>query len=158
MFPQRTFQRSMAHWQILPNIKEIQFTSVAQSCPTFCYPMDSSTPGFPVHHQLPELAQTHVLWVSDAIQPSHPLLSPSSRPFNLSALGSFPVSQFFAWGGQTGVRWIFRTDFLQDGLVWFPCSPRDSQESSPTPQFSSSAFILSGKIHLYFALSLTCII
>ena len=57
----------MAYWQILPNIKEIQSTSVAQSCPTFCDPMDSSTPGFPVHYQLSELAQIHVLWVSDAI-------------------------------------------------------------------------------------------
>ena len=57
----------MAYWQILPNIKEIQSTSVAQSCPTFCDPMDSSTPGFPVHYQLSEFAQIHVLWVSDAI-------------------------------------------------------------------------------------------
>ena len=54
-----------------------QFSSVAQSCPILCDPMDCSTPGFPVHHQLPELSQTHVHWVSDAIQPSHPLLSPS---------------------------------------------------------------------------------
>ena len=55
-----------------------QFSSVAQSCPTFCDPMDYSTSGFPVHHQLPELAQTHVHRVSDAIQPSHPRSSPSS--------------------------------------------------------------------------------
>ena len=54
-----------------------QFSSVAQSCPTLCDPMNCSTPGLPVHHQLPEFIQTHVLWVSDAIQPSHPLLSPS---------------------------------------------------------------------------------
>ena len=52
-------------------------SSVAQSCPTLCDPMDHSTPGFPVHHQLPEFTQTHVHWVSDAIQPSHPLSSPS---------------------------------------------------------------------------------
>ena len=58
--------------------------SVAQSCPTPCYPKDSSTPGFPVHHQLPELAQTHVHQVGDAIQPSHPLLSPSPPALNLS--------------------------------------------------------------------------
>ncbi|MEQ4767778.1 hypothetical protein ABN071_21555, partial [Providencia rettgeri] len=57
---------------------------VAQSCLTLCNPMDCSTPGFPVHHQLPELAQTHVHRVSDAIQPSHPLLSPSPPTFNLS--------------------------------------------------------------------------
>ena len=61
-----------------------QFSSVAQSCPTLCNPMDCSTPGFPVHHQLPELTQTHVLWVGDTIQPSHPLSSPSPPAFNLS--------------------------------------------------------------------------
>ena len=62
----------------------IQFSSVAQSCLTLCNPMDCSVPGFPVHHQLPELAQTHVHQVSDAIQPSHPLSSPSPPAFNLS--------------------------------------------------------------------------
>ena len=62
----------------------IQFSSVAQSCSTLCDPMDCSTPGFPVHHQLPEFAQTHVHRVSDAIQPSHPLSSPSPPVFNLS--------------------------------------------------------------------------
>ena len=56
---------------------EVQFSSVAQSCPTLCSPMNCSTPGFPVHHQLPKLAQTHVHRVGDAIQPSHTLLSPS---------------------------------------------------------------------------------
>ena len=54
-----------------------QFSSVAQSCLTLCDPMNCSTPGLPVHHQLPEFTQTHVHWVSDAIQPSHPLSSPS---------------------------------------------------------------------------------
>ena len=62
----------------------VQFSSVAQSCPTLCDPMDCSTPGFPVHHQLPELIQTHVHWVSDAIQTSHLLSAPSSFTFNLS--------------------------------------------------------------------------
>ena len=62
----------------------IQFTSVAQSCPTLCDPTDCSTPGFPVHHQLPELAQTHVYQTGDAVQPSHPLSSPSPPDFNLS--------------------------------------------------------------------------
>ena len=61
----------------------VQFSSVAQSCLTLCDPMDCSTPGLPVHHQLPELAQTHVHRVSDAIQPSHPLSSPSPPTFNL---------------------------------------------------------------------------
>ena len=61
-----------------------QFSSVAQSCLTLCDPVDCSTPGVPVHHQLPELAQTHVHQLSDAIQPSRPLLSPSRPAFNLS--------------------------------------------------------------------------
>ena len=60
------------------------FSSVAQSCPTLCDPMDCSTPGPPVHHQLPEFTQTNVRWVSDAIQPSHPLSSPSPPALNLS--------------------------------------------------------------------------
>ena len=67
--------------------KQLQFTqfnSVAQSCPTLCDPMDCSTPGLLVHHQLLEFTQTHVHWVSDAIQPSHPLSSPSPPAFDLS--------------------------------------------------------------------------
>ena len=59
-------------------------SSVAQLCPTFCDPMNCSVPGLPVHHQLLEFTQTHVDWVSDAIQPSHPLSSPSPPAFNLS--------------------------------------------------------------------------
>ena len=55
----------------------VQFSSIAQSCPTLCDPMNCSTPGLPVHHQLREFTQTHVHWVSNAIQPSHPLSSPS---------------------------------------------------------------------------------
>ena len=61
----------------LPSEPPLQFSSVAQSCPTLCDPMNRSTPGLPVHHQLPEFTQTHVHRVSDAIQPSHPLSSPS---------------------------------------------------------------------------------
>ena len=61
-----------------------QFSSVAQLCPTLCDPMNRSTPGLPVHHQLPEFTQTHVHGVSDAIQPSHPLSSPSTPALNLS--------------------------------------------------------------------------
>ena len=61
-----------------------QFSSVALSCPTFCDTMDCSTPGLPVHHQLPEFTQPHVHHVSDAIRPSHPLSSPSPSAFNLS--------------------------------------------------------------------------
>ena len=66
--------------KVLPMVyigNSVQFSSVAQSCPTLCDPMNHSTPGLPVHHQLPEFTQTHVHWVGDAIQPSHPLSSPS---------------------------------------------------------------------------------
>ena len=62
----------------------VQFSSVTQSCPTLCDPMDCSMPSLPVHHQLLELTQTHAHWVGDAIQPSHPLSSPSTPAFNLS--------------------------------------------------------------------------
>ena len=65
-------------------IKVVNFSSVAQSYPSLYDPMDCSTPGFPIHHQLTELIQTHVHWVSDAIQPFHPLLPPSPPAFNLS--------------------------------------------------------------------------
>ena len=78
----------------------IQFSSVAQSCPTICDPMNHSKPGLPVHHQLLEFTQTHVHRVGDAIQPSHPLSSPFPPASNPSQHQSFPISQFFAWGGQ----------------------------------------------------------
>ena len=116
----------------------VQSSSVAQSCPILCDLMDCSKPGFPVHHQLPELLQTHVHRVGEAIQPSHPLLSPSPPAFNLSQ-----HQGLFKWVSsshqvvkvlelqlqQQSFRWIFRTDFLLDGLVGSPCSPRDSQDS-----------------------------
>ena len=72
-----------------------QFSSVAQSCLNLCDPMDCRTPSFPVHHQLPELTQTHVRRVSDAIQPSHPLSSASPPTFNLSQhQGLFQLVRF----------------------------------------------------------------
>ena len=75
----------------------VQFSSVAQSCPTLCDPMDCSTPDLPVHHHLPEFTQAHVHWVSDAIQPSYPLSSPSP-----------PVLKLFQHQGlfqRVGIRW-----------------------------------------------------
>ena len=77
----------------------VQFSSVAQSCLTLCDPMNHSTPGLPVHHQLLESTQTHVHWVGDAIQPS--VISFSSRPQYVPASGSFQMSQLFASGGQS---------------------------------------------------------
>ena len=84
----------LLHWQagslplVPPGKPSVQFSSVAQLCPTLCDSMDCSTPGFPVHHQLPELIQTHVHWVGDAIQPSHPLSS-HSPAFNLPSIRVF---------------------------------------------------------------------
>ena len=73
-----------------------ELSSVAQSCPTLCNHMDCSTPGFPVHHQFPEFTHTHVHCISDAIQPSHPLLFPfSSRLQSFPASGPFQMSQLF---------------------------------------------------------------
>ena len=129
--------------------------SVTKSCLTLCDPMNRSTPGFTVHHQLPELTQTHVRWVGDAIQPSHPPSSPSPSAFNLSpASGSFPMSQLFASGGQsTGVSasasvlpmsiqdW-FPLGSVRIRLGWSPCSPRDSQKVfSPAPWFESISLL-----------------
>ena len=130
----------------------VQFSSVAQSCPTLCNPMNRSMPGLPVHHQLPESTQTHVYRVSDAIQPSHPLSSPSPPALNLSQhQGLFQwvsslhqVAKVLKFQLQyQSFQWTPRADF-QDGLVGSPCSPRDSQESSPPPQFKSiSSSVLS---------------
>ena len=83
----------------------VQFSSVQLlSRVRLCDPKNRSTLGLPVHHQLLEFTQTHVHWASDAIQTSHPLLSPSSPAPNPSQHQSFPMSQLFTWGGQsTGV-------------------------------------------------------
>ena len=128
--------------------------------------MDCSNLGFHVHHHLPEFAQTHVHWVKDAIQPSHPLSSPCPPAFNLSQhQGLFQwissldqVAKVLEFQLQhQSFQWIFRTDFLQDWLVWSPCLPRDSQESSPTPQFegiNSSALSL---FHYPALTSVNCI-
>ena len=87
------------------NFSSIQFSSVTQSCPTLCDPMNCSTPDLPVHHHLPEFTQNYVHRVRDAIKPSHPLSSPSPPcPQSLPASGSFPMSQLFVSGSQsTGV-------------------------------------------------------
>ena len=127
----------------------VQFGSVAQSCPTLCDPMNRSTPGLPVHHQLPEPTQTHVHQVGDAIQPSHPLSSPSPPAPNPSqhqglfkwVSSSHQVAKILEFQLQhQSFQWTPRTYILQDGLVGSPCSPRDSQESSPAPQFKSINF------------------
>ena len=90
--PFRTLGRS---W----SLESAQFSSVAQSCPTLCDPRNGSTPGLPVHHQLPESTQTHVHRVSDAIQPSHPLLSPLLLP------PIFPSIRVFSNVSALHIRW-----------------------------------------------------
>ena len=123
-----------------------QFSSVAQSCSTLCNPTDCSMPGLAVHHQLPEPTQTHVHWVGDAIQLAHPLSSPFLPTFNLSqhqglfkwVRSSHQVAKVMEFQLQyQSLQWTLRTDFLYDGLVGSPCSPRNSQESSPTLQLKS---------------------
>ena len=107
-------------------------------------PMDCSMPGFPVHHHLLEFAQIHVHWVGDATKPSHPLLSPSPPSFGLSQhqglfLGissSHQVAKVLEPQLQhQSFQWIYRVDFLYDWPVWAPCCPRNSEDSSPAPQF-----------------------
>ena len=120
--------------------------SQSLSCVRLCDPMDCSTPGLPVHHQIPEFAQAHVHSVGDAIQPSHPLSSPSPPALNPSQ-----HQGLFKWVSSShqvakvlepqlqhqSFQWIFKVDFLYGWLVCSPCYSRDSQKSSPTPQFKS---------------------
>ena len=82
-------------------VSSVQFSSVAQLCLTLCDPMNHSMPGLPVHHHLPEFTQTHVHQVGDAIQPSHPLASPSPPAPNPSQHQSLFQWELFAWGGQS---------------------------------------------------------
>ena len=123
-----------------------QFSSITKLCPRPCDPMNSSTPRLPVHYQLPASTQTHVHWVGDAIQSSHPLSPPSPPALTLShhqglfqwVSSSHQVAKILEFQLQhQSFQWPPRTDLLKDGLVGSPCSPRDSQESSPTPQFKS---------------------
>ena len=127
----------------------VQFSSVAQLCPTLCHPRNHSTPGLPAHYKLPEFTQTHAHRVDDAIQPSHPLSSPSPSAPNLSqhqglfqwVNSSHEVAKVLKFQLQhQSFQWTPRTYRLQDGLVGSRCCPRDSQGSSPTPQFKSINF------------------
>ena len=141
---------------VMKMLKIFEFSSVAQSCLTLCNPMNHNMPGLPVHHQLPEFTQTHVHQVSDPIQPSHPLLSPSPPAPNPSQ-----HQGLFQWVNSLcevvrvlefqlqhqSFQWTPRTDLLWDGLVGSPCSQRDSQESSPTPQFKCTIFLVLNFLH-----------
>ena len=116
-FAKRQHESAISQWLF------VQFSSVAQSCPTLCDPMNRSTPGLPVRHQLPEFTQTHIHRVSDAIQPSHPLSSPSAPAPNPSQHQSFPMSYDYVkqetlvccdrsgdgvwvWAGRGGMRGV----------------------------------------------------
>ena len=105
-------------------LKQVQFSSVTQLYPTLCDPMDCSTPDFPVHHQLSELAQTHVHWVGDAIQ-CHPTISSSVVPFSsclqsFPASGSFPMSWLFSSGGQSTGASASPSVLPMNIQYWFP--------------------------------------
>ena len=117
------------------------------------WPYEPQHARLPIHHQLLEFIQTRVHWIGDTIQPSHPLSSPSPTVFNLSQpQGLFKWVSSLHYMAKVlefqhqhqSFRWIARTDLLYDGLVGSPCSPRDSLESFPTPQFKSiSSLVLS---------------
>ena len=140
-------------------LQSFQLSSVAQSCLPLCDPIDCSTLGLPVHHQLPEFTQTHVHWVGDAIQPSHPLSSPSPVP------SIFPGIRVFSNESVLHIRgpkyWSFSFSFSPfneySGLISFRMDwldllavPRDSQESSPTSQLESiNSSVQSFKMYKY---------
>ena len=122
--------------------------SVTRSCPTLCNPMDCSRPGFPVLHYLPELAQAHVHWVSDAIQPSHPLPPPSLFAFNLSqhlGLISSEMAVHIRWPKYWSFNFSISistsdgySDIISFRIDWFdPLAVQWALKSSPTPQFKS---------------------
>ena len=135
--------------------------SLAELCLTLCDPMDCSIPGFSVLHYLLEFSQTHVHCVDDAIQPSYTLLPPSTTALNLSRhqglfqwVSSSPqVAQIWELQHQS-LQWMFRVDFLYHWLVFSPCCSRDSQESSPAPQFKSTS---SSALSLLYGPTLTSI-
>ena len=142
--------------------------------------MDCNMPGFPVHHQLLELTQAHVHWVGNAIQPFHPLQSPSPFAFSLSQDQSFPMSWLFTAGGQSIGASASASIFPMNIQGWLPLvlsglislSPRDTQESSPAPQFESinSSVLLRGilifpwfyvsvpiPVHAFYCCGIVCI-
>ena len=142
---------------------EAQFSSVAQSCPTLCDPMNCSTPGLPVHHQLPEFTQTHMHQVSDAIQPSHPLSSPSPPAPNPSQHWSLfqwvnslhEVAKVLEFQLQHhSLQRNPRADLLQNGLVGLLAvqgTPKSllQHHSSKASVLQCSAFFIVQLSHLY---------
>ena len=120
------------------------FSSASKSCPNLCDPMDCSTPGFPVHHQLPELTQTHVHPVDNAIQPPHPVSSLSPPAFSLSQYQDiyFQMSQFFASGGQRIGDSASASVLPMNIQDWFPLGVTgliSLQSKGPSRVFSNTA-------------------
>ena len=134
IYPGKSFQltkscrKSQLHIRCAQIYLDPQFSSVAQLCLTLCDPIDCSTPGFPVQDQFTEPTQTHVHWVSDAIQPSHPLSSPSPPVFNL-----YQHQGLFKWVislHQVTKYWSFSVSINPPSKYWLagsPHSPRNSQ-------------------------------
>ena len=119
----------------VPGTGSVQFSSVTQSCPTLCNPMNCSMPGLPVHHQLPEFTQTHVHRVSDAIKPSHPLSAPSLLPPIPPSIRVF--SNESALHMRWPKYWSFSISPSKEHPGLISLQSKDSQESSPTSQFKS---------------------
>ena len=154
---------SLTYWELSEGLCASQFSSAQLLSLVWLFATPwTAAPRLPVHHLLPEFTQTDVHWVGDAIQPSHPVLPFSSCPQSFPASGSFPMSQFFVSGGQSiGVSdstSVFPKN-IQDlsplgWTGWIYLHPRDSQESSPTPQFKS---ISSSVLSLLYSPTLTSI-
>ena len=108
------------HTSFVKKLYEGQFSSVAQSCPTLCEPMNRSTPGLSVRHQLPESTETHVHWVGDATQLSYSMSSPSPPAFNLTQHHVFPMSQHLPSDGQSIGASASASVLLMNIQDWFP--------------------------------------
>ena len=161
-----------SYFLFLPKSVSVQFSSVAQSYPTLYDPTNRSTPGLPVHHQHPEFTQTHVHWVSDAIQPSHPLSSPSPPAFNPSqhqglfqwvnsshemakVLEFQPQHQSFQWIPRTG---LFRMDCLDLLAVHGTHKSLLQCHSSKAPILRCSAFFTVQLSHPYMTIGKTMVL
>ena len=124
------FTNAITLWRMYLSISSVMSNSFRP------HGLQHARPPYP--HQLLECTQTHVHWFGDAVQPSHPLSSPSPPALNLSQpSGSFQMSQLFASGGQSITVLALTSVLPMNTQDWSPCSPGDSQESSPTPQFKS---------------------
>ena len=131
------------------NLSSVQFSSVAQSCPTLCDPMNRSTPGLPVPHQLLEFTQTHVHRVSDAIQPPHPLTSPPPPAFNLPRIRVFSSESVLRikWPKNWSFSFSISPSNEYSGLIsfridWFDILAVQGTLKSLFQHFSSKASIL----------------